>query len=922
MSKKTKTAMEDIHLYENMTTMTDQEWFEYVTGIGSDQKKKAALQLKPISKELFNWETRDQTKIALRPKCFIGCLALWSYSDIKKLDWTAYWSIKEPAVFRAIKKLRLNWIPQYFDHILDQNFRAYDHVRKYYTEGVIPKPTSDNYIVGLISIPERLRFNDRDNTNNLYHFLVENNDVLSEDFWRIFQVQGTGDANMSSIEKYGGPPYWDKTIEKLITNGKLNRQEILEKTFDPLKNEWIQFRSGWFSRFHEFLNPTLSERKSLEDQYLSLLSNAIGPTKSFALKALHLLSKNNLLDPQKYLDQVDHVLISDKKGVVNMAISILEKIVKNDASFSPLVIQKIIRGLLLSDVDVQKKICNLLGKMPGYDSIICDELKQYKECVLPSLKIDFAKWIETDHSISPDPGEEDIQSVEAFRETIEPILDAQELSYHITRTLESPSNIADIEQIYQSAFLIKEFPVELLKPIEKRIIHWYNLSDGFSFTRGYLAGFLLSWINDFNYDIEYEAKYESFKMSRIFLFQKARLNQYLQIKRNGKDYNPLSIPDIKPYFIDANTFVDRVADNQKANQAIDEHDLIQAIVRLDMNSEFDKQKLSIVSGEIRNIVEFMFLQGNYKPDKFPFAWLAAARTLSPNEILKIHSEYDSYYDVVEPALLKWNIHIDKGPYHHDKIIIDPPLQLKDTTAKKGLFSSLNVLKKREDNKIENSNHKLIYPLQLLSHFDGWFMEYDREMDIKWMLSSTPNKQDVCYSIAARWIGSCAGYSSVSDIPSKYFLEDLCLSNQSLDEMKCLTICAGLGCSEKSVKAMATEAVISAIHQSRINLELMGKILDKMICSHYMRLNRLVAELKTISGVSKQHSEAVEEIILHSIQSTSPQAVPKYFKKLLELLLEVSITNGTSGFDESRQELFRRYSDVSNLKRVIKLLCSL
>ena len=844
----------------------------------------------------------------------------WNYSDVKKLDWTAHWLIKEPLVFSAIKRLKLDWIPKYFDYILDQNFRLYDHVRKYYAEGVIPKPQSDNYIVGLISLPERLRFKERDKANSLYDFLVENNDALSEDFWRIFQVQGTGEANMSSIEKYTGEPFWNKTIEKLITNGKLNRQEILKKTFEPLKNEWIQFRSGWFSRFHEFLVPTITERKSLEDQYLSLLSSVIGPTKSFALKALNLLSVDNLLDSQKFLNQVDHVLTSDKKTVVKTTISILERILNNDSGFKPEIAKKIVQGLLLSDAGIQKKIGDLLGKMPENDSIISAELEQYKECILPSMKNKFSKWISLDNSnneVTTQDG--DFSPIEHIHEKIDPILDAQELVYHITRTLESPSNIADIELIYQSAFLIKDFPVELLKPIRKRAEYWYHLSEGFTFTIGYLANFLLSWMKGFKYDIEYELEYDSFQMPKIFLFQKERLNKYLQMKRDGKDYTPLSVPASKPYFVDINSFVDRIIENQKANQTVDEYDLIQAIARLDLSTEFDGQKLPTINGELKDIIEFMVLKGDYKPNKFPFAWLAAARTISPNEVLKIQTEHSSFYEIIEPASLKWDIQIDNGRYHNDKIIIDQPLLLTEVPTRKSLFESFNVFKKKDEVSVSD---KLIYPLQLFNNFDRSFFEYRMGMDIKWMLSTTPNRQNACYANASRWIGSCASYSDVSDIESKYFMEDLCLSSQPLDEMKCLAMCAGLGCSEKTVRTMATEALIITLNQNRVDLDIVGGILDKMVSSNYMRFNRLVAELTTVSGVSKEHSKAIEKIIFHSIKSTSLQAIPRYFKKLLELLLEVSIENGTTSFTIDEQTTLEKYANVSNLKRVIKALRNL
>ena len=63
------------------------------------------------------------------------------------------------------------------------------------------------------------------------------------------------------------------------------------------------------------------------------------------------------------------------------------------------------------------------------------------------------------------------------------------------------------------------------------------------------------------------------------------------MKRNRKEYDPLSIPTNQPYYIDSNALVGRVIENQNSNQTIDEHDLIQAIARLDLRSKVDEQKI-------------------------------------------------------------------------------------------------------------------------------------------------------------------------------------------------------------------------------------------------------------------------------------------------------------------------------------------
>ncbi|MEM6817113.1 MAG: DUF6493 family protein, partial [Bacteroidota bacterium] len=175
---------ETTELYQQLSKLSEEDLYVFLQKAGGDQKARFKSDLIQINERVYNWENRIEKDIELRAKCYYASLVLFTFSEIKKLNWMAYGNIKNDMAMTIFKDLKPDWLAEYFDHIISENFRFYDYIRKYYVEGLIPKPSNPNYIIGLISLPERLRFRDKDNTDNLYNFLSENADAL-EDFWKV-----------------------------------------------------------------------------------------------------------------------------------------------------------------------------------------------------------------------------------------------------------------------------------------------------------------------------------------------------------------------------------------------------------------------------------------------------------------------------------------------------------------------------------------------------------------------------------------------------------------------------------------------------------------------------------------------------------------------------------------------------------------
>src|SRR5262245_14806601 len=144
--------------------------------------------------------------------------------------------------------------------------------------------------------------------------------------WRQFEVEGDGEISLAHFDKYiaqksGGR--WADALVVLVSEGRLDRQRLLDASLDALALGFAQFRAGWFSRFHERLAPTPDERAARRERYLALLANPIGPTVSFALAALRIVQKVGKLDASAVLARIEPAVFAKAAATAKGALGLL-----------------------------------------------------------------------------------------------------------------------------------------------------------------------------------------------------------------------------------------------------------------------------------------------------------------------------------------------------------------------------------------------------------------------------------------------------------------------------------------------------------------------------------------------------------------------------------------------------------------------
>lgn len=144
--------------------------------------------------------------------------------------------------------------------------------------------------------------------------------------WRQFEVEGGGEISLAHFDKYiaqksGGR--WAEALVVLASEGRLDRQRLIDASLDALNLGFAQFRAGWFSRFHESLKPIPDERAARSERYLALLASPLGPTVSFALAALKIVQRAGKLDAGAVLARIEPAMFAKTAASAMGALALL-----------------------------------------------------------------------------------------------------------------------------------------------------------------------------------------------------------------------------------------------------------------------------------------------------------------------------------------------------------------------------------------------------------------------------------------------------------------------------------------------------------------------------------------------------------------------------------------------------------------------
>jgi hypothetical protein len=255
--------------------------------------------------------------------------------------------------------------------MVDHRPASFSVAQRLILAGHSERPASDNYIIGLIGAMHKGR---ADEQNSILRHVAADPGLLDGPVMRVFEVEGTGDTNLASADKYTfGNHTWSYALVELIGMGKLDRAQLIERCMFTLEKDWPQFRAGWFSRFHATLSPTLADMLPLRDRYLGLCHSRIAPTVTLALAAIAALFKEGHIQGGAMLDALTPALSSAVKGQVDTALKLLDQVVKRDKTLAHQASTLACRALTHESPDLHKKAIARIAAW-GFDAATGAEL--------------------------------------------------------------------------------------------------------------------------------------------------------------------------------------------------------------------------------------------------------------------------------------------------------------------------------------------------------------------------------------------------------------------------------------------------------------------------------------------------------------------------------------------------------------------
>lgn len=839
-------------------------------------KETSELRYKPDGHRL-DWETAQKREASAQACVYVTC----TLAEIKKLGWLARPEF-ELAEFLIIE-LKPDWLNEWIYWLIEFNPHNYRLIRYLFDKGLCQKPEHDHFILGMILHFGRNKMRD---STRLIETLLQEKDLLETDIWRLFEVEGNGEFSLAAHDKYTSDAHnWSIALVELANRDEPTRNRLLDASLDALGRDFLQFRAGWYSRFHEALNPTLEERKARTDSYLSLLGSQIAPTVTLALKALSLIHKSGDLDSNKFIASALPALESKLKATALLGLRILESIAKTHKELQRDVAQLAASALINEHVDVQKKSLDIIDTYGDRsDPEILRILELNQDVVVPSLQSRLSAWLNIPDSQNDSISEQLLppQASLSVCTIIAPIATVDELIGRFLFILENPDLPIEIERVLDGLARLgcqKSSTFEKdVSPLRKRA--QTHLKRGYEKWLPHALSILaLSYTEQKNHFPIISPWPENVIMMNLL---RNHLEYVATIIDSGKSLPLICMPTHGRAFIYPNELLERYKSLRESNHVAPIGELVLALLRMDTRSDqllppYDASKTD------EFIDALYFAMGHEVSIGNTMAlWIAAARVRNKRtdcpEVIKRFG--DQGPDAGHAARNTfWVTSRTNEPYtwYFLKLSCEPK------AGKQIPNNHLSVLLYADD---ENTFSSSVCGEQIGI--------------VRWASTIQPGNLESYFFQGARHIdmGTEVQWHMIG------YFEPLLEADVPMDEMATLLMCTGLGASEPGLKGIAEEVFILAIQDGRLNLQTTIDCMAKLLPTGFITVPRWTKSLVTVSSISGLHTSIVIQLIQGMLNHPLEEA-PRDLGGLIELLYELLIKTNQSLTNPQAIEYLKR-----------------
>jgi uncharacterized protein DUF6493 len=803
----------------------------------------------------------------------LGPMLLLAYgtlpvTEIRKLGWRS--NHLPPDVAEVLRRRAPERLGPIVTYLLEEvgGARAWTVVRRLVRDGVVPRPDGDAYIIGMLTASA---------WRPASELLAEDPGLLEIEVWRLFEVEGGGEDSLANYEKFHGDG-WGEAFRSMAARDPGARARLLDASLAALARDFSTYRAGWFSRFHESLQPTDEERAERVASYLGLVRSRVGPTVSFAVAALGVVARAGRLPPAQLLDSIGPALVDGSAGTAKSALDLIARAgagaTPDAASRAAMVAAA---GLEHPSADVQRAAIAVVGKLaPGRNEAVASAVGARLADVAASQRSAALALAERLGAAAPTGGVVAVPTRVAAPRRVTSPTDASRAIEHLA-TLEALVDIAvsiletaepadDIERVLDGVRRHADRGVggfaRLTAPIAKRARTLLARRESRPFNgfdpRSDVAGVLLAWSAG---ELIPAAPGYGQITPGAGAFLSARAREAAEDVAHGRARTSVALPTHRGGWIEPAALVDRLA----AGPPTSSLDLVAAVLRLAAEGRAAALEAAArLDSEVGAVVRYA-LGGNESVGPTAAWWVAAARVRSPGMD-------DDAVDRKHPRL---------GP--EAALAASATLKL---VRPKGTYERLELIVQPQPVDVVPIDMPTAHMLRNQSAF-AWTGRSDPGM-FRWIATVQPGYRETWAAVGSLLIGTNLDWWS-AEWGNRAFLEPFLDPWTPLGPQALLLLGIALGAKEAGERGLAADVARLAITDGRLDGAGLAKGLSGAAAVALDRPQRWAISLADVAAESAGHAGLVAEAIgqtLPVVQDRAPGSLVPLLRALDELLAEI------------------------------------
>jgi hypothetical protein len=749
-----------------------------------------------------------------------------------------------------------------------------NYLNPFIESGLVPRPDDEAHTQMMMDLPTYAGWAKKVSMEAY----VQGDPTLHDVILRVMEIEGTSDASLASVDKYRRDA-WSIFFASPWSQSHFGRDLLLDKTLDALEKDWPQFRSGWFSRFHERLGPTPDELGARLPRYLALCRSRIPPTVGLALKALEKIDASVSIQGHDLLDALAPVMHAAAKEQVESAMKLAERRLRVEPALADQVARLLVDALGHADAGVQAKAIKRLSGI-ALDDTLRATLATYLPGIAASNRPALATLVGLSPAVERQPVDVLIETTklpepcDASRE-LPRIDDADTLAERVAYVFANDTDIDAFEAVL--AALTRMAPLGAtvrarLAPVAKRLSRQRKpiaqaLAQVVAMLLDLPAPHYARMVD--NYD----------EHADIDLQVLHRVVDTVATARHGAGLEPLDAATHRGGFIDPGRLAQRIAAHGAAGMPWERRTAVRALLRLPSAAPMPDEFAALPASSLRQAFGHA-LGGALDPGEPDSALMAAAARIrhpGADDPLMLARLGDLGPDTTRAPVISWHIEtrqsqVDGKTYTFHDFILD------DDCAPEGADPLLIALHRHQPS---------AFKPRYASH--RWGYAGIDEALVRYSATLLPSCMDTFFAGGCRLLGNNLGWYE-AQWQNRAYLFPLLEPTVTPGPMGTLLLALALAGKEPGQTALAVDGLVQSSLEGRIDLNRLGTDMSTLLASDHVLAARyakaLAAAARTAPGMLPVVTGLLEVLI-----GARPEDPPRDTSALLALLHESLLESG-------------------------------